>query len=313
MPTPPAPGPLWLLPGCLLACGAGLPPGCPALGLVRILCVCVGLKSAPPYTTWELSDPEEQTVREDGVSLPRPLWLGGGSSVHRVPPRPGFTHLLLGMRPLDGQPECVLRGRPPAGLQVGGLLGEAGARLGQRGAPVLCSDPWGCPTLRLRGVGSEPGRWQGARTAGAEAQRHGEGGEEGPTESVFLRLRRPLCSLVAGLGEGTGLLRPLTRASASWSRGCLPPRSRLCLPGPSTLRDSGPTKPRPPRPGHTGSQGEAAWGGGSSFLGCMKPPTPQPCHMCAWPPERSDSFRKGWAPGGWRPGGRDPGRAATGS
>lgn len=35
------------------------------------------------YTAWKLSDPKEQKIREDWVSLPptHPLWLGDGSSV----------------------------------------------------------------------------------------------------------------------------------------------------------------------------------------------------------------------------------------
>lgn len=85
-------------------------------------------------------------------------------------------------------------------------------------------------------------------------------------------------------GEGTGLVRPLSRASVSGPGAAFlpgPGSAARCPvpappPGPSTMCDSGPTKPRPPAPGHTGSQGGAAWGGGSSFSGCTKPPAPTP-------------------------------------
>lgn len=117
-PRPPPPPRTWaprprLRPGCPLACGAGPPPGCPALGLVRILCVCVWVWIQLFHARLGTFQTQK---REDGVSLP-PSTVAWGrvlSTQVRVYSPVG------GRRPPDRQPECVLRGRPLRGQPAGG-------------------------------------------------------------------------------------------------------------------------------------------------------------------------------------------------
>lgn len=227
---------------------------------------------------------------EGGRGVPAPVHCGlGAGPLYTVSPQARvYSTPAGGRQPPDGQPECVLRGRPLRGQPAGGgLLGEAGARLGSVGPPVLCSDPWGCPTLRLRGVGSERGPSRqvagrpDSRCRGSEAR----GGRRGGAHGVGV-LGAAMSSLQFNcwFGEGTGLLRPLTRASVSGPGAAFlpgPGSAARCPvlappPGSSTVCDSGPTKPRPPAPGHTGSQVGQPGVGGAPSQAARSPPAPSP-------------------------------------
>lgn len=100
-PAPATPRCTWAPGSCLLPCGRGCRLGIPPSALLG-LCSFVHLFSfefrSVSYMVWKLSDPKEQKIREDWVSLPPTYYGLGTGHLHTMSPspRPGFTHLLLG-------------------------------------------------------------------------------------------------------------------------------------------------------------------------------------------------------------------------
>lgn len=137
--------PTWLHPGRLLPCGWCSPT---ALSHVGIMFVCLFVSVLIQiYFMYglKLSDPKEQKIREDLVSLPSTHYAWGWVICVCIPPNPdpGPTRLLLGagQGPRETQPGCVTKEGPRALAQqeVG-----VGARLGWSASPYCAADLGAC-------------------------------------------------------------------------------------------------------------------------------------------------------------------------
>lgn len=147
-----------------------------------------------------------------------------------------------------------------------------------------------------------------------------EGGEEGPTGSVCLRLRCPFCSLAAGLGKEQGSCGrspgppcPAQGLPSSQVPAALPgalSRPRLPVPPPCVTQD--PQSQGPPAPGHMGSQGGVAWGGGAPSQAARSPPAPSPA-PCVPGLQRDLTAGRGGHLGGGGLGGRTLGGQPPGA